>query len=96
MPCTQVKRRTLQKGHKAAACSSPFDLFVEQQHRDKFADNIYHFNACVARLVGKAEIAGSPGANAALDSEWKRLRDKSVWDEVIVREWSEVAWEWSE
>eukprot|EP00972_Heterocapsa_arctica_P036797 5417120-Heterocapsa_arctica.AAC.1 len=93
MPCTQVKRRTLRACHKAAACTSPFELYGEHQHRDKLADNIYPFNACVARPVGKAEIARSPGAKAALDHEWKRLRDQSVWDEVIVREWSDVAWE---
>eukprot|EP00972_Heterocapsa_arctica_P074856 11047172-Heterocapsa_arctica.AAC.1 len=93
MPCARVKRRTLRTSHKAAACTSPFGLYVEQQHRDKLAYNIYPFNACVARPVGKAEIASSPGAKAALDSEWTRLHDKSVWDEVIVREWSDVAWE---
>eukprot|EP00972_Heterocapsa_arctica_P063311 9340948-Heterocapsa_arctica.AAC.1 len=45
----------------------------------------------VARPVPKSEIAKSPGAKASLDNEWKRLRDKSVWDESTVREWSEVA-----
>eukprot|EP00972_Heterocapsa_arctica_P086502 12750740-Heterocapsa_arctica.AAC.1 len=54
---------------------------------------MFPFNACVARPVTKSQIASSAGARAALDSEWKRLRDKHVWDESIVREWSEVAWE---
>eukprot|EP00972_Heterocapsa_arctica_P047273 6974053-Heterocapsa_arctica.AAC.1 len=54
---------------------------------------MFPFNACVARLVNKYEIASNAGARAALDSEWKRLCDKHVWDESIVREWSAVAWE---
>eukprot|EP00972_Heterocapsa_arctica_P081834 12059884-Heterocapsa_arctica.AAC.1 len=34
-----------------------------------------------------------PVLKAALDSELERLRDKSVWDESTVREWSAVAYE---
>eukprot|EP00972_Heterocapsa_arctica_P051261 7538548-Heterocapsa_arctica.AAC.1 len=67
MPCTNIKRRNLRRCHKAAACSSPFDVFVEHSHRDKLADKMYPFNACVARPVGKAEIASNPNAKAALD-----------------------------
>ncbi len=54
---------------------------------------MFPFNACVARPVTKSEIAGNADARAALDCEWKRLRDKFVWDESVVREWSDVAWE---
>eukprot|EP00972_Heterocapsa_arctica_P082415 12144490-Heterocapsa_arctica.AAC.1 len=54
---------------------------------------MFPFNACVARPVTKSEIASNAGARAELDSEWKRLRDKNVWDQTIVREWSEGAWD---
>ena len=54
---------------------------------------MFPFNACVARPVNKSEVNSNADARAALDVEWKRLRDKLVWDEVIVREWSDVAWE---
>eukprot|EP00972_Heterocapsa_arctica_P042232 6226116-Heterocapsa_arctica.AAC.1 len=63
----------------------------ELKHRDKLSPNIFPINACVARPVPKSEIAKSPGARASLDVEWKRLRDKSVWDESTVKEWSDVA-----
>eukprot|EP00972_Heterocapsa_arctica_P041972 6190469-Heterocapsa_arctica.AAC.1 len=61
MPCSLVKRKHLRapRGRKAAACISPFDRYVAQQHRDKVASNIYPFNACVARPVSKAENASS-------------------------------------
>ena len=32
-----------------------------------------------------------PEAIAAKKKEWKNLRDKDVWDESTVREWSQVA-----
>ena len=36
-------------------------------------------------------IARIPAAKAAMDSEWKRLIDKRVWDVGSVREWRDVA-----
>eukprot|EP00972_Heterocapsa_arctica_P083319 12277448-Heterocapsa_arctica.AAC.1 len=90
MPCTKVRRTALKRGNPEA-CASPYDLREEFKHRDKLPPNIYHINACVARPVPESEIVKYPGARAALDCEWKRLRDKSVWDESTVREWSEVA-----
>eukprot|EP00972_Heterocapsa_arctica_P073078 10795000-Heterocapsa_arctica.AAC.1 len=74
------------RGREAAACVSPFDRHDARQHREKVAKHMLPFNACVARPVSKSEIANSAGARAALDSEWKRLRDKRVWDETVVRE----------
>jgi hypothetical protein len=38
-------------------------------------------------------VMNNKDARASLDVEWKRLRDKLVWDEYIIREWSDVAWE---
>eukprot|EP00972_Heterocapsa_arctica_P104139 15347792-Heterocapsa_arctica.AAC.1 len=66
-------------------------MHEEFKHRDKLSPNICQINAFVARPVPKSEIAKYPGARASLDCEWKRLRDKSVWDESTVREWSDVA-----
>ncbi len=31
------------------------------------------------------------GSVKAMNAEWKRLRDQKVWDESVVREWSEIA-----
>eukprot|EP00972_Heterocapsa_arctica_P064739 9552460-Heterocapsa_arctica.AAC.1 len=64
----------------------PYDMREEFKHRDKLSHIIFPINACVARPVPKSEIAKSPGARASLDCEWKRLRDKSVWDESTVKE----------
>ena len=60
-------------------------------HRDKLASSPFPFNACVARPVNRAEIRRVKAAAEAVRAEWKRLRDKHVWDETVVREWDEVA-----
>jgi hypothetical protein len=61
-----------------------------ERHRPKIAPRRVPFNALVARPVHKVEIARTPAAQAAMDSEWKRLIDK-VWDVDSVREWCDVA-----
>ena len=48
------------------------------------------FNVCVARPVGKAEIARQPKAQKAMEAECTRIRDKHVWDESNPREWDDV------
>ena len=61
-------------------------------HRHKI--NHFHspiMNACVARPVGKKEIAQEPKAKKAVDAEWQRLRDIHTWNEGAVREWQDVA-----
>ena len=61
------------------------------RHRDKCSkERLFHWNAVVARPVGKAEIARVPEAKKAMDKEWNRLRDKRVWIEEKPREWDEV------
>ena len=40
--------------------------------------------------VGKKEIEQQPKAQEGMAKEWKRLRDKAVWDESVVKEWHEV------
>ena len=49
------------------------------------------FNAVVARPVGRKEIAVTKKAQDAQSAEWGRLRDREVWDETVIREWSAVA-----
>ena len=49
------------------------------------------FNAAVARPVGKKEISEQLKAQSAMSKEWDRLRERKVWDESYIREWSKVA-----
>ena len=44
----------------------------------------------MARLVGRVEIASTPGAAQAMGHEWNRLRNKNVWDENKPRDWADV------
>ena len=60
-------------------------------HRPKLAPRTFPYNVCVARSVGKAEIARVPAAQKATQVEWDRLRAKHVWDASVVREWDDVA-----
>ena len=71
----------------------------DSMHRPKIKPRWYPFNAAVARPVGKAEVRDHPKAQAAV-KEWDRLRNPrcvnrdgsvGVWDESIVREWSDIA-----
>ena len=48
-------------------------------------------DACVARPVSRKELLQSPPAQASMKAAWDRLRNKMVWDEDKVREWSDVA-----
>eukprot|EP00969_Alexandrium_andersonii_P330312 14597764-Alexandrium_andersonii.AAC.1 len=67
----------------------PCEPFVAR-HRRKLGPRSRPFNACVARPVGKAEIARAAAAQEAEAKEWKRLRDKYVWGEDNPREWADV------
>jgi hypothetical protein len=49
------------------------------------------YNACVARSVGKSEIAKTKAAQEALDKEWEKLLKIGTWDESKVEEWNRVA-----
>ena len=49
------------------------------------------FSACVARPVPRKEAKLDPKAFAALEKEWKKLRDLGCWDQSRVREWRDVA-----
>ena len=39
------------------------------------------FNACVAEPVPHGQLRSNPGAKAAMDAEWLRLRKQVCWDE---------------
>ena len=62
-----------------------------QPHRDKLLPHEPIDDACVARPVGKQEIASTPAAQAAMQKEWDKLRNLKTWDEKEVREWQTVA-----
>ena len=44
------------------------------------------FSACVARPVPRKEAKLNPKAFAALEKEWKKLRDLGCWDQSRVRD----------
>ena len=60
------------------------------EHREKIADNRMHFNAAVARPVGRKEMLGNPEAFASMQKEWKGQRDAGVYDFSIVRAYDDV------
>ena len=69
--------------------------FTQQSHRHK--SHLPHYNACVARPVGKKEVDSNPKAKAAKRAEWTRLRSVErpdgtigAWDESRVAEWRDV------
>ena len=66
-----------------------------EPHRPKIVPFNSHswtiVSACVARPVSRKELLQSPPAQASMKAEWDRLRNKMVWDEDKVREWSDVA-----
>ncbi len=61
----------------------PCQTQVDTMHRPKTP-------SWVARPVGKQEIASEPTAQAAIKKEWSNLRLRKVWDDSVVREWSDV------
>jgi hypothetical protein len=67
-----------------APCTTP-------THRDKLSRWDLPFDIAVARPASKQEAKGNPAAQAALLSEWTRLRKAGCWDENGVREWRDVA-----
>ena len=62
-----------------------------QPHRERNPIIMPVGDACVARSVGKAEIAREPKAQESLQKEWDKLRaagPNGCWDESKVREWT--------
>ena len=47
--------------------------------------------ACAPKPVSKKDVNASALAKKAIDDEWARLKDKTVWDPRRVREWTDVA-----
>ena len=67
------------------------------EHRQRNALEPPNYNACVARTVKPAEVKANIKAQAAMEMEWRRLRQvprkdgkAGVWDEDAVQEWSSV------
>ena len=65
-------------------------LTIQKHRRKNEWKRFYPFCALVARPVGEREIREQPSAQAAMDAEWKRLRDKGVWDEHEAFEWDDI------
>jgi hypothetical protein len=64
------------------------DHLQPPKHRRKC--NNMPWNCCVARPVFNDEIRRQPGAQAALQKEWDRLRAIDTWLEDEVEEWDVV------
>ena len=74
-----------------SAPAMPLDTSQGRKHQlHKAAINSILDNLCVARPVGKADIARTPAARAAMQKEWRSLRSKDVCDESAPREWDVV------
>ena len=65
-------------------------LTIQKHRRKNERKRFYPFCALVARPVGEREIREQPLAQAAMDAEWQRLRDKGVWDEHEAFEWDDI------
>ena len=63
----------------------------DQGHRPKDIPGLFqHLTAMVARPVSRKEMSANTKAMKAAQNEWNRLRNKTVWDETVVRNWSDV------
>ena len=63
----------------------------DQGHRPKDIPGLFqHLTAMVARPVSRKEMSANTKAMKAAQDEWNRLRNKKVWDETVVRNWSDV------
>ena len=92
-----------QKGMAMVACVSEDEGDTEQVpampcarkakvHRKRVKkDNIFPWDAAVARPVSRKEISQQPKAQEAQQKEWNRLRQRGVWDESKILEWDKVA-----
>ena len=64
------------------------------EHREKLSESASPFSECVrvARLVGKAECAGTSDTREAMLKAWARLRTQQVWGQAHPRAWSTFWW----
>jgi hypothetical protein len=88
--CSREREGGEDDGDSLSFPSMPCE-FSTDAHRPKLEPRSLPHNACVARSVNRAEIAATPKAMLAMQSEWDGLRSRKVWDESIVREWDDVA-----
>ena len=61
-----------------------------QSHRPRIPQHERVFNAMVVRSVGRKEMLANPKALAAMDAEWNKLLNQTVWDMSTVREYDDV------
>ena len=87
-------RESLQKRDDEIPAMPCVDNYQGEPHRLKIVPFSSHswlvMNACVARPVSRKELLQSPPARASVKAGWDRLKNKMVWDEDKVREWSDV------
>ncbi|WP_288992890.1 hypothetical protein [uncultured Marinobacter sp.] len=79
--------------YKTDFSKCPDNREKKSKHRSKNTPRRFPFNALVARPVTKKEIDRNPKAQAAMDAEWNRLKEKNVWDMSVVRDLKDVAWQ---
>ena len=80
---------TLASRHGEVIPKMPTTPYVPQ-HRPKLRPRL-PVNACVARPVTRKEVRSNPKAREVMKAEWDRLRKMGTWDELVVREWRDVA-----
>ena len=79
------------RNSKVNNSSPPMPCFpATHAHRPKRDRTYYGIPGCVARPVSKLELEASPKAVKARDDEWRKLREKDVWDESVVMEWNDA------
>ncbi len=83
---------TDQQADEGTPPSMPFkSSTTEGEHNTKNPTSRASYNALVARILSKREIAASDGARVALKLEWNKLKAQGVWDVTRVKPWSRVA-----
>jgi len=50
-------------------------------------------SACIARSIGKEEMMTSEKGLKALEVEWKKLWDQTVWDPTVIKNYHQVMYE---
>ena len=63
----------------------------QKTHRVKTHLQHMGLTAAASRPVANKEMLSTPAAVKAMDAEWQRLRDQQVWDESVVKKWSDIA-----
>ena len=64
----------------------------QSEHRTKMDElfDPFHYHVAVAKQLKMDEVMRTPAAKAAMEKEWKKLRDIGCWDLTSVREYDDV------